>query len=89
MVAVEAGDLDGGFVGFATGVAEKDFVHAGQCRQPFTERFLVLDFVDVGGVDELGGLRGQRLHELRVAMADADHGDACQRVEIALALFVP
>ena len=67
-------------------VAEEHLVDAGGFAEPRGQRLLARDAEDVGDVPELLALVLQRLHQLRMRVAEAGGGDAGQAVEVGLAL---
>ncbi len=76
VVAELAGQLQGGFVGFQAGGAEKHIRHARALYQQLGQLFLQGDVVVVGGVDQLGQLVLQSGHELGVVVAQGVDRDA-------------
>ena len=88
-VAVQARQLQRGFVGFRTGVAEKGALHAGQTAQTFAQPRLPLDLEHVGGMQQLAGLLGNRRGDLRVGVTQAGHRDARNGVQVLDALGIP
>jgi hypothetical protein len=90
-VTVQAGDLDGGFVGLGAAVGEENPVHAGQRAQAVGQTFLLGNAVQVGGVHDGAGLGGDRAGDPGMRVAEAAHGDAGERVQItpALGVFQP
>ena len=58
---------------------------AGHLAQPRGQLLLAGDAEDVGDVPELLALVLQRLHQLRMGVAEAGGGDAGQAVEVGLA----
>ena len=81
-----AGDLDAELVRLGAGIIEKDEVGEGRRAQALGEPLALGNAEQVGDVPQLLRLRGDRLDELRVGMAERIHGDAAGEVEIALAV---
>jgi len=88
-VAVQARELDRGFVGFTARVAEEHAVGAAYCRELVRESFLFGDAVEVGGVDQTRALLRDRPGEFRVTVAERVDRDSRKRIEVPLAGFVP
>ena len=65
---------------------ESVFGKAGGGAEPLGEPFAFRNAKQVGDVDELGGLLGDRLRDVRVRMAERVHGDAGGEIEVALAV---
>jgi hypothetical protein len=89
LVSVQARELDRSFVRFAAGVAEEHAVHAGDFGEPRRELFLKRDLIEVGGVYEGRHLLLEGCSETRMRMSETAHRNACERVQIALALKIP
>ncbi len=54
-------------------------------HKPLGQPLLLGDAVQIGDVPQFLGLLGQRLHEMRMRMAERGHRHAAREVEIALA----
>ena len=88
LMTVKPRQLDRRFIGLATGIAKEHFVHAGVLRQPVGQALLLPDLIKIGDMDETPCLLGERLDQARMGMPERIDGDARERVEIALAVFV-
>ena len=85
LVAVETRQLDRCLVRFATGVAEKDFLHSGDCAQFVRQLLLLANPVEIGDVEHAADLFRDGLHQHRMLVSERVHRDAGQAVEIGLA----
>jgi len=88
LVAEEARQLDCRFVGFATGVAEENLLHAGKRGQPVGQLLLLRNAVDVRRVQNARRLRGDRGDQRRVVVPERRNGNPGQGVEVALAFGI-
>ena len=88
--AVFAGQFEESFVGFGAAVAEKDFARVayegGEARGEFGLR---AGEVEVGSVDEGGGLGGEGFLQRGVGVAEGVDRDAGGEVEVGAPVFVP
>ena len=82
-MAVLAGELDGGFVGFRTGVAEEDAVRAAVVPNPARQLLLLGDPIQVGDVLQLAQLMLERLAHHTAAVAEGADRNAGHGIEIA------
>ena len=87
-VAVEPGQLDGGFVGLGAGIAEEGLLHAREGAKALGQLFLQGDAIEIGGVDQRAGLLRDGLGDDGMGVAQAADGDAREGVEVALAVLV-
>ena len=88
-VAVQARELQRALVGLGAGIGEERPLHAGRRGQPRRQFLLQRDAVQVGGVHQLAGLLAHGGRHRRVAVAQAAHGDAGDRVQVGVARLVP
>ena len=89
VVAVFARQLEGGLVGFQPAVAEKDVGHARKRGQLRRQPLGIGHVVVIAAVNELAHLLLQGGHQLRMGVAQRVHGNAGQRIQIAVAVHVP
>ena len=89
LAGMQARQLDGGFVGFGTGITEKRFLHTRQAAQCGGEGFLPGYAVQVGAVHQGGGLSADGCGNFRVRVPQIGYRDTGQAVEILIALIVP
>ena len=88
--AGEPADLERRLVGLGAGVAEEDPARpAGEVEQPLGQRQAGLVHRQVGDVAELVRLRGDRLDDLRVRVAEDRRRDAAEQVGVLAAVDVP
>ena len=88
LMPIEARQLDRRLVGFAAGVAEKDFVHAGQGGQFGRQLLLLRHAIKIGRMQQTTGLGGNCGDQLGVIVTERGDGDSRQGVEVDLALGV-
>ncbi len=78
---VEAGELEGGFVGLGAAVAEEALATEGAFAEQLGELALGLGVEGVVDVDQLGDLSGDGFDDFGVAVADAADGPTGEHVE--------
>ena len=78
--------LDDAFHRLGAGIGEKHLVGEGHGAQPVGQPLALRDAVEVGDVDDLLGLLGDRLDHLRMRMAERIDRDAGGEIEIAVAV---
>ncbi len=88
LVSVHARQLDRGFVGLATGIAEEHLVHAGQRGETIGSGFRLADAIQVRRMHEAADLLAQSLDQSRMIVAQRVDRDSRQGIEIGLALLV-
>src|SRR5437588_9739985 len=71
------------------GVGEKHLAAERALRQPRAQAEPWLGVVQVGGVGEAPHLLANRLHDSRVTVADVQHRDPREEVEVLVAFVVP
>ena len=76
--------LQRGLPGFGAGVAEEDAVQAADLGEAKGEFGGVLVEEEVGGVEELRRLRGDRVVDGGVAVAERADADAAEQVKVSL-----
>jgi hypothetical protein len=76
LVAVQARELDGRFVGLAARIAEEHIVHTCQPAQQIGELLLLRDPVQIGCMDQARRLLRDGAHEAWVAVSQPIDGDA-------------
>ena len=87
VVGVElARGLDRAFHRLGAGIAEEHVVRKARRAQPVAELLLLGHAEQIGDVDRLVRLVGDRLRDLRMRVAERVHRDAGGEVEIALAV---
>jgi hypothetical protein len=89
VVAKFSRQLDGRFVGFHAGTAKKHVGHARQFHQFGRQHFGVGHMEVVAAVNHLADLVLQGRHQFGVVVSQGVHGNACQRIQIRLAIDVP
>ena len=89
-------ELDGGLVGLGAGIRDEGFGRGGHAAglqrrfdQQLAQRARPRVVVEVRGVHQRLGLRGDDLRDGRIAVAEGVDGDACGEVEVAAVLDVP
>ena len=85
---VFAGHLDGAFVGFAAGVAEEHFLHAGFLTEDFCQLHAGFRVIQVGHVLHLAQLVDDRLLPGVVGDAETGDADAGTHVNVLLAVHI-
>ncbi len=85
----DTGKLQGPIGRLRTGIGEEGLVHTGNFNQFLRKVSLVGNIVQVGAMDELMGLVADRLHDSRVAVPGAAHGNSCNAVDIFLTFRIP
>jgi len=85
----QAGELDGGLVRLAAGVAEEHVVHAADGGEPVCEGLLRVIWYRFEVWHQAPQLLGQNPREPGVRVAERVDGDAGQRVQVAAAGLVP
>ncbi len=78
--------LDGAFHRLGAGIAEEDDVGKARVAQPRRYALGFRNLVEIGDVPQLLRLRGQRLDQMRMRMAERVDGDAGGKIEIAVAV---
>ena len=73
--------LDHALVRLGARVAEEHAVGERRVDQPLSQLLGLRDAVQVGRVHHLGGLFGDRLHEMRMPMSQAGRGDARPEIQ--------
>ncbi len=73
--------LDHALVRLGARVAEEHAVGERRVDQPLRQPFGLRDAIQVGGVHHLGGLLGDRLDQMRVAVAERGGGDARPEIQ--------
>ena len=81
LVAVQARELDGAFVGFGTGISKKNIVHTRQCAHFVGECSLFRNIDQIRRVNDPTGLLGNAFHQLWVRMAQAGYRNPGKRIE--------
>ena len=89
VAAVLPGQLDGSFVCFSPGIAEKSLVGKGVAAEQLSQLDLLGDLVVVGAVDHGCCLLLERLDDLRMAVAEVVDRHAGEKIQVALAVGVP
>ena len=84
-VVITPHHLEAGFHGFGAGIAEEHAVGKGVVHQTLGQSLGLRDTEQIGAVPDARGLLLQRLHQMRMAMSQAVHGDASGEIQIALA----
>ena len=82
---VLADDLDDAFHRLGAGIGEEHQVGKAQRAEPVGEPLALLDPIEVGDVNDLLGLLGDRFHQARMRVAERVDGDAGAEIEVALA----
>ena len=75
-------DLDGGFVGFSAGIAEKHTIHSGNAGQPAGQLLLQGNTVQVGRMDQPARLARQHFSDTGMGMTQAADGNPAQGIEV-------
>ncbi len=88
LMAVLAGQLDGGLIGFGAGIAEEDAVGAAAPNDPAGQFLLLGDPVEVGDVLKPAQLFAQGPAHHSVAVAEGAGGDPGHAVEVATPVLV-
>ena len=88
-MAVLSSELDGRFIGFSAGVAEKNAVSTAVLHQPGGQSVLLGNPIEVGNVLETAELTTEAAAQGTVAMAKGVGGNACNGIEMASALVIP
>ena len=78
--------LDDAFHRLGAGIGEKHLVGEGHGAQPVGQPLALRDAIEVGDVDDLLGLLGDRLDHVRMRMAERVDRDARGEIEIAVAV---
>ena len=81
-----AHQLDDAFHRLGAGIGEEHVVGEAHVAEPLGQPLAFGDAVEVGDVDQLPGLLGDRLDHMRMAMAERVNGDAGGEIEIAVAI---
>ncbi|MNE49031.1 hypothetical protein D3C80_1435260 [compost metagenome] len=89
IVSVFTCQLERRFVGFGTGVTEKDFFGKGRVDQFFSQAQRRFVGIAVAGMPELRGLIVQRLTQRRMRMPEGIHRNPTGKVDILFTLLVP
>ena len=84
-----ARELDRGLVRLRAGVAEEHPIGERRLAQLFGEAHRRLREVEVADVPEPPGLPGERLRELRVAVAERGHADPGAQIDVFVTVEVP
>ena len=82
---IAARGLDRAFDRLGAGIGEERHVGEGRGAEPLGEALLLGDAMQIGDMPELLRLLGQRLHEMRMRVAERGDRHAAREVEIALA----
>ena len=87
-VGRDSRQLERSFKGFGAAVAEEHPVQSGSFGQPRRQLDRVLVKEQIRGVDQLSGLRRNRLGDRGVRIAERVHPDSAQKVQIRVAFRV-
>jgi hypothetical protein len=88
VMTMETREFDRRFVGLGAGIAEESAVHAGQGAELVGQGLLQGDTVQVRRVDQSPGLLAQGARQFRMGMAQAVDGNASDRIQIPVAIFI-
>ena len=80
-----AGHFDGAFQGFRARIGEKHRIGETGIRQALRQALLTGNSIEIGRMPQHSGLIFQRLHQCRMAMAEACHRNATAEIEIFFA----
>jgi len=81
--------LEAGFIGLGTGVAEEGTIGKGGGSQRMSQFQYRLVGEHIGHMPQLASLFGQRSHQLRVAMAQRIHGDTASQINEFTTILIP
>ena len=88
VLRIFAGDLDGAFVGFGTGIAEEHFFHACLFAQKLCKLCTGLGVIQIGCVLHLAELLCHGFQPCFVALPEACDGNARTHVDVFLAVGI-
>ena len=87
-VTILLGKLDGGLVGFETGIAEKATAQSAFFAKFGRHFFLQINTEVIRDMNQLGHLLLKRRHQSRMVMPDSIDGDTRKAVKIDIALRI-